>query len=116
MERLEELKSAYKKISDEYDLMFTEYEEDEVDGDKFGKFVFTYFAVGIRMRIEYEFIVDGDPINDDIMVYGDPYAHFSIHCWRAVTEFINTLQRNRTDKDIMYEFIKYMREEYEAIR
>ena len=107
---LEELKTAYKNMADECSFIFKDAIYYNEDGNASWKLVFDYFGVGIRMSFEYEYLVENDPLYDDIMFYGDPYIHFSIYCYRIMTIFIEVLQKNRTDKDTMNAFIMYLKE------
>ena len=107
---LEQLVSAYQNIRDECSLIFEDAVYNNYDGDESYQLIFKYYAVGIRMRIIYEFLVDGEPIGDDLIFEGDPYAHFTAYCYLIFSDFIKTLQEYRSDKEVIAKFIKYLQE------
>lgn len=109
MTGLEELKTAYGYMSKEFSFLITDVIFD--DTDERCELVFKWFGVGLRMSFRYAFILDTDPYDDDIIFYGDPYTHFSIACYRAITNFLATLQVHRSDKDTMMAFIDYLKEQ-----
>jgi len=108
MKGLKELKVAYEYMSKEFSFLVTDVIFD--DTDERYELVFKWFGVGLRMSFRYAFILDTDPYYDDIIFYGDPYTHFSIACYRAITNFLATLQAHRSDKDTMMAFIDYLKE------
>ena len=109
MTGLEELKVAYGYMSKEFSFLITDVIFD--DTDERCELVFKWFGVGLRMSFRYEFILDFDPYGDDIFFYGNPYTHFSIACYKAITKFLTTLQAHRSDKDTMMAFIDYLKEQ-----
>lgn len=108
MNKLEELKDSYMKIEEECGFVF-EKVINSSDGENWLLF-FKYCGVGIRMSIRYEFIFDNDPITDSIIFKGNPHTHFSFYCYQIINEFICTLQKHRADKEVMNEFISYLKE------
>ena len=109
MTGLEELKVAYLYMSKEFGFLITDVIFD--DTDERCELVFKWFGVGLRTSFRYEFILGFDPYGDDIIFYGDPYTHFSIACYQAITKFLATLQAHRSDDDTMMAFIDYLKEQ-----
>lgn len=109
MTGLEELKAAYGYMSKEFSYLITDVIFDDIN-ERCG-LVFKWFGVGLRMCFGYEFILDTDPYDDDIIFNGDPYTHFSVACYRAITDFIETLQKYKSDKNTMTAFIDYLKEQ-----
>ena len=106
MTGFEELTAAYERMSKECSfkiLGIFMYEDD--DGNETYDLDFEFFGVGAKMYFVYEFILQGDPCADDIFFGGDPKAHFSIYCYRIITDFIETMQKYRADQKLMMEFI-----------
>ncbi len=108
MTGLKELKVAYEYMSKEFSFLITDVIFD--DTDERYELVFKWFGVGLRMSFRYAFIMRTDPYTDDIIFRGDPCLHFSVACYRAITDFIETLQKYRSDKNTMMAFIDYLEE------
>ena len=108
-ENFKELKIAYKAMCDECNFYFENLTIDHnKDDDETWILTFKCYNVGIRMSMEYEFLMGDDPVFDTIKFYGDPYSCFSIYCYQIITTFIQTLQKYRLDEDIFFDFIDYL--------
>ena len=105
MKGLEELKTSYEYMRKECSFIFSDAHF--YDNERW-ELIFKYFGVGIKMSFSYEFIIGNDPALDDIKFFGDPCLHFSIYCYQIVTDFIQTLQKYRSDLDTIDAFIKYL--------
>ncbi len=110
MSGFEELKIAYERMRDECSFRYTGLEFDKYSGDTWvnQRLNFSFFGVGIKMSFSYDFITSNDPNADDIFFKGDPNLHFSIYCYRILVNFIETLQKYRTEKDTMEAFLNYL--------
>lgn len=108
MTGIEELKTAYKTMADECGFLISDVIYDKCVDAESWVLVFKYFEVGIGMSFIYAFIVDDDPLFDDLGFTGDPCSYFSVYCYRIIADFIKVMQLNRLDKDVMNEFIEYL--------
>jgi len=111
MTGFKELKAAYEYINKEFGFYIFDVVNNDTTEDIGWKLIFKRFAVGIDMGFAYEFLAGNDPYADDIFFNGNPNLHFSIACYRAITDFIETMQKHRSDKDTMIAFIDYLKEQ-----
>ena len=63
------------------------------------------------MSFSYKFFIEGDPFRDEIFFEGYPGLYLSIFCFKIITDFIETLQIHRPNKNTMDTFIKYLQEQ-----
>lgn len=111
MSGLEELKKAYHRMSDEYSYEFIKYAEEDCDGAKYRELTFRYFKIPDSAVFTYGFFTDNDPDNDDVTfrVLGDDnFVLLTVGCLHVISEFINTMNKNRSDKATIDEFINYL--------
>lgn len=112
MTGLQELKNAYEVIKNEYGYLCKNislpYEDNE-----FTKFVFEYQGFPIKHSFSYLLYESPYGENDDVEFFdSENEVIYTVAQLFAITDFVKIIQDNRDNKDVMNEFIDYLRNEY----
>jgi hypothetical protein len=111
MTKLEELIAAYTKMKDDSGYMFSKAIHDNIDGEESWQLIFDLIGIGVEYSFSYVFFVDNDPRLDEIVFYGDNddnEMHFLVSCYFSISDFIQALQKYRSDKDTINALIEYL--------
>ena len=108
MTGLEELKTAYGILKDEYSYICTRIMPPNVECKGYG-FVFMYQGFPKKIAVVYTLYDTPYPENDEIEFYSsDDQVTFSASAYFVITDLIKAFQNNRDNKDVMNEFINYL--------
>ena len=112
MTGLQELKDVYKLIKNEYGYICKSislpYEDNE-----YTKFVFEYQGFPIKHSFSYLLYESPFGENDDVKFYdSENEVIFTVSQLFAITGFVKTIQDNRDNKNVMDEFIEYLRKDF----
>lgn len=110
MSGLQELKATYEEIKNSYGYFCSNISITEEDEDTFYKLTFDYQGFGDKMSFSYGFSNAPYTELDEISFDCDETIFYAA-CYFAISDFCSAINKNRLDKDIMKEFMKYLYEE-----
>lgn len=109
MTGLEKLKTTYEMMKNEYGYICKSislpYEDNE-----YTKFVFEYQGFPIKNSFSYLLYESPYGENDDVEFFdSENEVIYTVSQLFAITDFVKIIQDNRDNKDVMDEFINYLR-------
>ena len=112
MTGLQELKDAYEVTKNTYGYMCVNVFPPDEDNEYY-EFVFEYQGFPEKILFSYMLYDCPYPENDKIAFWKnyveDDVVIFSATCYFAVTDLMKAFQNNRDNKEVMDEFIEYLR-------
>lgn len=111
MTGFEELKNAYEVIKNEYGYICKSISLPDEDNE-YTKFVFEYQGFPIKHSFSYLLYESLYGENDDVEFFdSENEVIFTVTQLFAITDFVKIIQDNRDNKDVMDEFINYLKNE-----
>ena len=108
---LQELKDAYEVIKNEYGYLCKNISFPH-DDNEYTKFVFEYQGFPIKHSFSYLLYESPYGENDDVEFYNSENdVSFTIAQLFAITGFVKIIQDNRDNKDVINEFIEYLKKD-----
>ena len=109
MTELQKLKGAYEMIKNEYGYLCKSISLPDEDNE-YIKFVFEYQGFPIKHSFSYLLYESPYGENDDVEFFdSENEVVYTVSQLFAITGFIKTIQDNRDNKNVMDEFIEYLR-------
>ena len=111
MTGFQELKNAYEAIKNEYGYLCKSISLPHEDNE-YTKFVFEYQGFPIKHSFSYLLYESPYGENDDVKFFdSENEVSFTVSQLFAITDFVKIIQDNRDNKDVINEFIYYLRNE-----
>ena len=109
MTGFEELKNAYEFIKNEYGYLCKSISL-PCEDNEYTKFVFEYQGFPIKHSFSYLLYESPYGENDDVEFFdSENEVVFTVAQLFAITSFVKTIQDNRDNKDVINEFIAYLK-------